>query len=111
MDHSGYITIFITVGSAEEGENIGKALVEERLIACVNIIPGIRSIFHWEGKICDEEELLLIAKSKEGLFHKIKERVIELHSYDVPEIIALPIPWGSEDYLKWIGEVTVDECS
>ena len=109
MHDTGYITIFITVGSEKEAEEIGKVLVEEKLIACVNIISGIRSIFHWEGKICDEEELLLIAKSKESLFQKIKERTIELHSYDVPEIIALPIPLGSEEYLKWIDEVTLNE--
>lgn len=106
MGKTSYIVIFITASSEEEAEKIGKTLVEERLTACANIIPQIRSIFHWEGKICDEREVLLIAKSKESLFEMIKDRVIELHSYDVPEIIGLPIHSGSADYLNWIDEVT-----
>jgi len=106
MGEGPYLVIFITLSSEEEAEKIGKTLVEERLTACANIIPKIRSIFHWDGKICDEREVLLIAKSKESMFQRIKERVIRLHSYDVPEIIGLPIRSGSEDYLDWIDEVT-----
>ena len=106
MKEKDYIVVFITTGSEEEAGRIGKALVEERLTACANIVPRIRSIFHWEGKVCDEAEVLLILKSKESLFQQIKDRVLELHSYDVPEIIALSIHSGSKDYLNWIDEVT-----
>ncbi|MBI4620329.1 MAG: divalent-cation tolerance protein CutA [Desulfobacterales bacterium] len=106
MNETRYIIIFITASSGEEAVKIGKTLVEDKLAACANIVPEIRSIFNWRGKICDENEVLLIAKSKESLFQQIKERVIELHSYDVPEIIAITIHSGSEDYLSWIDEVT-----
>ncbi len=108
MRETIYLVIFITASSGEEAEMIGKTLVEERLTACANIVGQIRSIFHWEGKLCDEGEVLLIAKSKGSLFQEIKDRVIELHSYDVPEIIGIPIHSGSEDYLNWIDEVTKD---
>ena len=108
MTENKYVVILITVGSDEEAVNIGKTLVEENLVACANIFPQISSIFHWKGKICDEREVLLCVKSRASLFKKIKERVIGLHSYDVPEIIALSIHLGSEDYLSWIDEVTED---
>ena len=109
MKKKDYIVVFITAGSGEEAERIGKALVDERLTACANIVPRIKSIFHWEGKVCNEEEALLILKSKEALFQSIKDRVMELHSYDVPEIIAISIHSGSEDYLNWIHESLRDE--
>lgn len=106
MGETTYITILITASSEEEACKIGKTLVEERLVACANIIPKIRSIFSWKGEVCDENEVSMILKSKGSLFQQIKERVKTLHSYDVPEIIALPIHLGSEDYLDWIDEVT-----
>lgn len=111
MVKTTYITILITGSSEEEAGRIGKTLVEERLVACANIIPKIRSIFSWKGEICDENEVLMILKSKESLFQQIEERVKTLHSYDVPEIIALPIHSGSEDYLRWIEEVTVNRTT
>lgn len=104
---TGHIVVFITVSSPEEGEKIGRALVEKRLAPCVNIVPGLRSIYRWEGKICDDKELLLIAKTTEGLFKELEHEVKSLHSYKVPEIIALPIVNGSRDYLNWIDENTV----
>ena len=109
MAKSDSIVIFVTSGSYKEALKIGKILVEDELVACANIIPQIRSIFHWKGEICDESEVLLIMKSKATLFEKIVDRVIELHSYEVPEIISLPILSGSKDYLNWIAEVTKDE--
>lgn len=104
---TGHIVVFITVPSPEEGKKIAKALVEKRLAACVNIVPGLRSIYRWEGKICDDKELLLIAKTTEGLLKVLEQEVKSLHSYKVPEIIALPIVNGSRDYLEWIDENTV----
>ncbi len=100
-----YILVFVTAGSADEGGRIGRALVEEGLAACANIIPGIRSIYRWKGEVCDDEEVLIMIKSKATLFERLKKRVKELHSYEVPEIIAFPITLGSPDYLRWIDEV------
>lgn len=99
-----HIVVLITVSSPEEGEKIAKALLEKRVAACVNIIPGIRSIYRWEGKICDGREMLLVAKTTGALFEKLEKEVKSLHSYKVPEIIALPIIRGSDDYLSWIDE-------
>lgn len=96
------IIIFITASSKEEAENIGETLVNERLAACCNIVDNISSIFRWEGKICRENEVLLIVKSSSDLFNDIVKKVKELHSYEVPEVIAVPIIYGSEDYLGWI---------
>ncbi len=101
------IVIFITTSSLEEAEKIGKKLVEEKLVACVNIIPRVKSIFTWQEKICEEGESLLIIKTKEVLFDDILKKVKTLHSYTVPEVIALPIIKGLEDYLKWVREVTI----
>jgi len=96
------IVIFITASSKEEAENIGKALVNERFAACCNIVDNISSIFRWEGKICRENEVLLIVKSSSDLFNDIVNKVKALHSYKVPEIIAVPLIYGSEEYLNWI---------
>jgi len=96
------IIIFITASSKEEAENIGRALVNERLAACCNIVDNISSIFRWEGKICRENEVLLLVKSSSSLFGDIVKKVKSIHSYDVPEVIAVPIKCGSEEYLNWI---------
>ena len=101
-----YIVIFVTCASEKEGEKIGHALLEEKLAACVNIVPGLKSLFRWKGKISTEQEVLLIIKTKDTLFEKLKKRVIELHSYEVPEIIALGVLAGYEKYLDWIGRET-----
>jgi periplasmic divalent cation tolerance protein len=100
------IVIFITASSVEEGQKIAYHLVAEHLVACVNIVSSIQSVFYWQEKVCDEQEVLLICKSRGPLFQKISRRVKELHTYTVPEIIALPIVQGSKDYLRWIDEVT-----
>lgn len=100
------IVVYITVPTEEEASRIAKTIVEERIAGCVNIVKGIRSIYNWQGKIEDDEELLMIIKTQRHLFEPLKRRVKELHSYTVPEIIALPIIEGSEDYIKWLKEVT-----
>jgi periplasmic divalent cation tolerance protein len=103
LDHE-YLLVSITASSAEEAERIAKALVQERLAACVNIVPAITSVYRWQGEIHRDSEVLLIAKSRLELFESLVARVKELHSYQVPEIIALPIVAGSKAYLNWIDE-------
>jgi len=100
------IVAIITASSENEAVIIAKALIENKLAGCVNIIKNIRSIYSWQGKIEDEPEVLMIAKTQKHLFDSLMKKVKELHSYSVPEIIALPIVEGSEDYLKWLREVT-----
>ncbi|NCO68287.1 MAG: cytochrome C biogenesis protein CcdA [Nitrospirae bacterium CG_4_10_14_0_8_um_filter_41_23] len=100
------IVVFITASNEDEAARIAKALVEARLAGCVNIIKNIRSIYSWEGKIEDEPEVLMIVKTQKSLFDSLMKKVKELHSYTLPEIIAMPVVEGSEDYLKWLREVT-----
>jgi periplasmic divalent cation tolerance protein len=98
--------IIITASNEEEAVRIARSLLEERLVACVNIHPKVRSLYWWEGKIQDEGEAMMVIKSRRELFGEVIKKVKEIHSYTVPEIIALPIIEGSEDYLRWIQEVT-----
>lgn len=101
------VVIFITAGSRAEARKIARCLVDKKLAACVNIVPGIESVYTWKGKTEAARETLLIAKSKRKLFAKIEKAVKGLHSYECPEIIALPIISGSKDYLKWIEGSTI----
>lgn len=96
------VIINITCGNKEEAEKIAKALIDEKLVACANILGGINSIFWWEGKVEHSPEVVLTMKTIRGNFDKVAARVRELHSYQVPEIVALPIVEGSKDYLQWI---------
>jgi periplasmic divalent cation tolerance protein len=105
MDSPG-IVVFITAPKEDEAAKIAQALVGARLAGCVNIIRNIRSVYRWQDKIEDDTEVLIIAKTQRLLFESIVKKVRELHSYEVPEIIAMPIVKGSEDYLKWLKEVT-----
>lgn len=97
-----YIVIFITAKNAREANKIAAKLVADKLIACANIIKGVKSIFRWQGKVDKADEVLLVLKSKKSCFPKIVKTVKSIHSYDVPEIIALPIIDGNKDYLNWI---------
>lgn len=100
-----YRVILITCRGEEEADRIGSTLIEEHLAACVNIVPKITSIYRWEGEVCRDLESLLIVKAREGTLEKLEERVKSLHSYDLPEVIALPVSGGSEDYLDWVKSV------
>ena len=100
------LVVFITAPDENEAADIAKALVEAKLAACVNIIKSIRSIYRWEGAIEDAQEVLMVAKTQRRHFSALPAKVRERHSYSVPEIIALPITEGSEDYLKWLNEST-----
>jgi periplasmic divalent cation tolerance protein len=99
-----YIVIFITASSKKEGRRIARALLKNKLVACVNIVDKISSFFWWQGKIDTAKELLLIIKSKKSLLPKIIKLIKSKHSYDVPEIIVLPIIAGNSDYLRWIDD-------
>jgi periplasmic divalent cation tolerance protein len=96
------IVVFSTCSSEEEAANIARALVEARLAACVNIIPQIRSIYHWQGAIEDDTEWLLVIKTRRDLFEQLAAKLRTVHSYEVPEAIALSIVDGLPDYLAWI---------
>jgi len=102
-----HIVVLVTCASASEAKKIARALVEHRLAACGNIIEApVRSIYRWKGKVETARECLLILKSSRQRFAALQRAVKELHSYDVPEIIALPIAAGSAEYLNWISECT-----
>ncbi|WP_342347824.1 divalent-cation tolerance protein CutA [uncultured Nitrospira sp.] len=100
------IVVLVTVSSEGEASSLARILVENGLAACVNIIPGVRSIFKWDGKISEEQEFLLLAKTGRQSFDQLVSMVKANHSYTVPEIIALPIQLGSEEYLAWIRDTT-----
>ena len=106
MNMKDEFSIIFVTSALEESEDIARALVEERLAACVNV-TGVNSFFIWEGEFRNENEALLIVKSKTTNVEEIIERVKELHSYDLPEIIAIPIIAGDERYLRWVKESVV----
>ena len=100
------LLVLVTAGSHAEAEAIAGALVAERLAACVNVVPGITSIYRWQGEVQRDQEWLLLVKSRRDVLEDLVRRVRELHSYDLPETIALPLVGGSAPYLEWlVGEV------
>jgi len=99
---SPYVVVIVTVANRDEAVKIVRSLLEERLIACANIVGPISSIFWWKGKIEEASEFLVFMKSHENHFERLSERIMEIHSYEVPEILALPIIKGSPSYLKWL---------
>lgn len=101
-----YIVIYCTVPNRKEGKELAKALVESELAACVNIIDKVESVFSWNGELCEEKEAMLMIKTKKELFTQVNHTIQKLHSYNVPEVIALPITEADETYLKWIDHET-----
>jgi periplasmic divalent cation tolerance protein len=99
-----YVVILVTAGNEEEGRKIAKELLKKKWAACINILPGVDSHFLWKGKIEKANESFLIIKTKKSYLKKIIKLIKALHSYEVPEIIALPIVGGNRDYLGWIEE-------
>lgn len=100
------LVVLMTAGSRDEADKIANALVTEMLAACVNVLPGVTSVYRWEGEVQRDQEWLLVAKSTRQVLDDLVRRVQALHSYDLPEVIALPVVGGSEAYLRWVdGEV------
>jgi periplasmic divalent cation tolerance protein len=100
---SQYCIVFVTVGKQKEAQNIARKLVDESLAACVGMIPQ-KSIYSWKGKIVEDTEVLLIIKTRKDMFNSLKEGVLSIHSYEVPEIIRIEIQEGHKPYLQWIEE-------
>ena len=104
MTSERFIVVCVTAKDRAQARRMVEALLKERLIACANIIPGVQSFFWWRKKIDRAREVLIVIKTKRSAFKKIVDRVRALHSYQVPEVIALPVIGGNYDYLKWIEE-------
>jgi|SRR5689334_3148099 len=106
MTPEEFVVVLVTTASADEAAEIARALVEERLAACANVVGPIRSLFRWEGKIDDATEHMLLIKARAADFALLERRVRALHSYEVPEVIALPLGAGSAPYLAWLANAT-----
>jgi periplasmic divalent cation tolerance protein len=100
------IVVLVTAPGADEAARIARAVVEERLAACGNVVPGLRSIYRWQGAVQEDAEALLVLKTTRDRFEALRARVLALHPYEVPEVIALPIEAGSAPYLAWIAAET-----
>ncbi len=98
--------IYITASSRDEALRIGRIVVGDRLAACANVLPGVTSVFLWQGEVQEEGETSLILKTRSELVERLTRRVKELHSYDCPCVVALPITGGNPDFLQWIAEET-----
>jgi periplasmic divalent cation tolerance protein len=106
MAKPGYLVVFITTSSYEEARKIADTLVDRKKAACVNIVPKVNSLFRWKGKIEEAEESLMVVKTRAELFPEVVSLVKSIHSYEVPEIIALPVVEGNPDYLEWLKKET-----
>jgi periplasmic divalent cation tolerance protein len=105
------IIVFSNCGSAEEAARIARALVDTRLAACVNILPGVQSVYHWQGAVEEAQEWTLLIKTRRPLFDRLSAELRRLHSYHVPEVIAAPVLDGHPDYLAWIDSETAEPAS
>jgi periplasmic divalent cation tolerance protein len=103
--------VYITVKDKKQARRIGRALVSEKIVACVNILDGVNSLYFWEGKLCDDTEAVLVAKTTDINLERLVDRVKKLHTYLVPCIVALPIVGGNEDFLKWVKKETAIKTS
>lgn len=98
--------VYMTCGDEDEARRIGRTLVEERLAACANVIGGMKAIYRWQGSVQEDEEVVLIAKTQQARVDRLSARVKELHSYDVPCVVALPIAGGNPEFLQWLTDET-----
>lgn len=104
-----FVVILVTVPTEDVAASLAKTLVAEKLVACVNILPGVRSIYAWQGKLCDEAELLCVLKTRRTLFPAVRDRVVAMHPYEVPEVVALPLIAGHGPYLAWLQHETRED--
>ncbi len=100
------VVVLVTAPGVDQAARIARALVEERLAACGNVVPGIRSIYRWQGAVQEDQEALLVLKTTRARFEALRARVLAMHPYEVPEVIALPVEAGSARYLAWIAGET-----
>ncbi len=103
---SEVMVVLVTAGDDDEATRIAHSVVSEKLAACVNMISPIRSVYSWQGEVCDDREILLIMKTRTDRFPELRERIGKLHSYDVPEILAFSVSDGATDYLNWVRAAT-----
>lgn len=103
------LVVLVTLPSVETGTALGRTLVEERLAACVNVVPGIRSLYIWEGRLAEEGEALLVVKTARERYEALERRILSLHPYSVPEILALPVAAGSPAYVAWVRDAVAAE--
>jgi len=106
MPEDDVILVFSTCNSVELANQISEALVKRKLAACVNILPGIKSVYQWQDKLVKDNELLLIIKTRKTLFTQLQKAIQELHDYELPEVIAVPVELGEQTYLNWIKSAT-----
>ncbi len=106
MNPDETVVTLTAVSSEEEAARLGKTLVEERLAACVNVVPDVRSFYRWKNSLCDEREWILVIKGRRSQFDRLKERILELHSYELPEVLCLGVTGGHGPYLQWIEDMT-----
>jgi periplasmic divalent cation tolerance protein len=100
------LLVFTTLPSADKAAEIAKLLVEEKLVACANLLPAVRSIYRWQGKLHDENEVLVLLKTRAEHLERLKLRLLEIHPYEVPEVLAVPIESGYQPYLDWLAGET-----
>jgi len=104
LETGAMVVCLVTAPSAEEGHRIARVLVEERLAACVNVVAGVRSVYRWQGVVEEAEEVLLVVKTTRDRFSGLQERVVSLHSYQVPEVVVLPVEGALPAYQAWVQE-------
>ncbi len=102
------IVVLSNTDSAESAARMARELVGKKLVACVNVVPGVRSFYRWKGKIAEDGEHLMVIKTRRSLFEQVRVCMRELHPYELPEIIALPLQGGDPDYLAWVRECTAE---
>jgi len=101
---TGRVVALSTAGTAEDAERIARALVERRLAACVNVVPGVVSVYRWKGEVHRDEERLLVIKTRTSKLDLLREALCAMHPYELPELVALPIEAGHEPYLAWLDD-------
>ena len=109
MTAADILVVLVTTPSVEDGQTIARSLVAEGLAACVNVVPGVRSVFFWEGRLQEEVEALLVVKTRRERYEALQRRILELHAYSIPEVLALPVETGSPAYLAWVAETVRTE--